>query len=345
MPRASLILITVLLCSVLALGSLSFPDIPKLQRGFVGFEPSETKYLFVGDIMLARYVETLIEQEGVDYPFKGLNTLTNRYEAVIGNFEAPISPEHTQTVVDSMSFSVATTSVTALNQYVDYVSLANNHTFDQEEVGLAFTRQVLASSSISTFGDPKNDLHKAVTYLHHEDEQIALIGLNATEHEISSSSLASLFNDLRQQSSMQIVYIHWGEEYESLHSQEQELLAYELIDYGADVIIGHHPHVIQDVALYKGVPIFYSLGNFIFDQYFSDDVQVGLGVELSFTDREITYRLIPFTTHEYESSPRLMTYDERQALLNDLAARSDSRIAAQLARTGEITISKSLASL
>ena len=78
-----------------------------------------------------------------------------------------------------------------------------------------------------------------------------------------------------------IVYAHWGEEYSST-SSEQVRAAHAFIESGADAVIGSHPHVVQDLEYYLGKPIFYSLGNFIFDQWFSPEVMRGMGVRVVF---------------------------------------------------------------
>ncbi len=310
----------------------------------MGERPTETRFLFVGDIMLARHVETLIKNHGPEYPFTGLSPLRERYQGIIGNFEAPIGPAHTQTKANSLSFSVASSSITQLGDFVNYVSLANNHTYDQGAEGLSYTRELLENEEARPFGDPNEIASTSVAFLFHGDTRVAVVALNATQ-PLELAPLQTLFTDLRAQSAMQVVYVHWGIEYEAVHAPEQEILAHFLIDNGADAIIGHHPHVIQDIGFYKGAPIFYSLGNFVFDQYFSDEVEIGLGVELALIDQTVQYRLVPFTSEDTASSPRLMAYDERTALLADIVARSGPELAQAMTSDGVLEITKALASL
>lgn len=77
-----------------------------------------------------------------------------------------------------------------------------------------------------------------------------------------------------------LVSVHWGVEYETRHNQFQEDFAHKLIDAGAEAVIGHHPHVPQDTERYNGKPIVYSLGNFLFDQGFSEETKKGMYVLL-----------------------------------------------------------------
>ena len=104
---------------------------------------------------------------------------------------------------------------------------------------------------------------------------------------------------------------------------------------GADAVIGHHPHVVQDVEVYRNAPVFYSLGNFIFDQYWRSEVEEGLMVALSFTDAHVRYELLPVTSTETPSAPRPMKRVERTQFLNGLANRSEESLRDEL-RAGVI---------
>jgi gamma-polyglutamate biosynthesis protein CapA len=87
-------------------------------------------------------------------------------------------------------------------------------------------------------------------------------------------------NQVENSSDLVIVYAHWGNEYQSNSNLAIQTIAHKLIDAGADVIIGSHPHVVQESEIYNGKVIYYSLGNFIFDQYFMPETQQGLLVKM-----------------------------------------------------------------
>ena len=91
--------------------------------------------------------------------------------------------------------------------------------------------------------------------------------------------MEKIISVLASATDMVIVNMHWGREYEHQYNKRQQEIAQALVDRGADMIIGHHPHVVQGMEIYHNKPIFYSLGNFIFDQYFSADTQEELAVE------------------------------------------------------------------
>ena len=139
---------------------------------------------------------------------------------------------------------------------------------------------------------------------------------------------------------MQVVYIHWGNEYEVVHSEEQERMAKSFVSAGADLIVGHHPHVIQDIQLIDGVPVFYSLGNFIFDQYFSKEVTTGLMVELHFSDQP-HLKLLPISGRTL-GQPFFVEGDEKAVLLYELSEKSDKRLDLPI-KLGEIPLAQSFA--
>lgn len=97
-----------------------------------------------------------------------------------------------------------------------------------------------------------------------------------------------------------IIFPHWGVEYEPIHSSQQERLAHEWIDAGADLVIGAHPHVIQDAELYKGKPIFYSIGNLLFDQDWSQATQEGMLIGGAFTDNSLELFGLPVISKNFQ---------------------------------------------
>jgi poly-gamma-glutamate synthesis protein (capsule biosynthesis protein) len=118
-----------------------------------------------------------------------------------------------------------------------------------------------------------------------------------------------------------IVTFHWGEEYQSKSSLLQRELAHSVIDSGADLIVGSHPHVVQEIENYQGKLIFYSLGNFIFDQSFSKETQQGFALGVELYEQENIFRLFPFQINL--SQPFLIEKEEAEEFLYTLAEKSD----------------------
>jgi len=98
---------------------------------------------------------------------------------------------------------------------------------------------------------------------------------------------------IKQEVDFVVAYTHWGAEYKTIFSRGQQKMAHELIDAGADLVLGSHPHVVQPIEVYKNKAIFYSLGNFLFDQTFSRETMSGLGVGAVFGEKKIEYYLFP----------------------------------------------------
>jgi poly-gamma-glutamate synthesis protein (capsule biosynthesis protein) len=138
--------------------------------------------------------------------------------------------------------------------------------------------------------------------------------LNASEDQVDVENLKKLLREMEEKTDLTIVFVHWGEEYRTVHTDAQELLAHVLIDSGADAIIGHHPHVVEDVDEYRGKPIFYSLGNFIFDQYWGPEVEEGYAVRVTLKKRSVTYELLPYIMKE-RSAPEFIDGEEHTTFL------------------------------
>lgn len=290
--------------------------------------PEEDAMLFVGDVMLARHVETLMDTEGTYYPFKGVRDMLKEYEAVVGNFEASIPEHHAHTPGFAFRFSVDKRVVEALPRVgFTHMTLANNHAYDYGEKGYAHTRDTLTAAGLEIAGNPKKNSPDEVLYRTVGDVETAIIPINTIGETPKLSEIQNALAAAAEKSDVQIVSLHWGVEYKATANDAQQALAHALIDAGADAIIGSHPHVVQNVEEYRGVPIFYSLGNFIFDQYWNAAVQEGLTVAISFSDDEIRYTLLPVSSIDTRSAPRPMNRVERVAFLNALAERSEETLA------------------
>jgi gamma-polyglutamate biosynthesis protein CapA len=295
----------------------------------VGLEKTPNQILFVGDVMLGRNVEFLMGKHGHDYPYRGLN-LHEEFDDfyLVGNFESAIALNHIRTKSYTMLFSMNKLTLPATRNFgFTHFSLANNHTFDFGSDSFKNTVDVLKEFGFSTFGHPHDVTQAEISYLTIDNHQIALIGFNAlaeipTEVEISDALVTA-----SMRSDFQIVSIHWGNEYINISNETQRLLAKQFVEAGADLVVGHHPHVVQEVELIDGVLVFYSLGNFIFDQYFSDNVQNGLLLRVVFAESSPPLvDIIPVTSVGKLSQPRMMGENETKQFLLALAKRSNDKL-------------------
>lgn len=248
------------------------------------------KLLFVGDIMLGRHVGELIN-DGLD-PFEHVHQTLREYDLVIGNLEGPITEVETcQQKAYSFKFSPQITTMLKIHN-IGLVTLANNHSMDCYTQGLLDTRMYLEDMGIMYVGGG-NDVNEMYKVIQVEGEEIAVIGYDDTVRLISHQTLYKTVEEVAMKYPYTIVLIHWGEEYKTMYSDYQQEMAHTLVDLGVDLIVGHHPHVTQPSEYYNGVPIYYSLGNFVFDQYFGDTTK-GYAVSVSLSDTKDVYSVLPY---------------------------------------------------
>lgn len=284
--------------------------------------PEPVRLLAVGDVMLGRNVENLMKKEGADYPFEKIKPFFDTFDFVFANLEGPIPTKHRPTPSGSTQFSFTKdTGETLKRNSVDIVSLANNHTFDYGKENFENTRRVLASVGVLAAGSQRSaDPIYAVTTTIKENP-FTFIALNDVFGILDVPAAIETVNQLSGSGSFVFATIHWGDEYKLVGNKRQVDIAHKLIDAGADVIVGHHPHVVQHIELYKEKPIFYSLGNFIFDQYFSQNTQEGLAVGMAVHEKHVEYSLYPVEIPR--SQPALQPEEKKSRWLAALAERSE----------------------
>lgn len=284
-------------------------------------EPADIKLLFVGDIMLARTVELKLHEYGATYPYEQVQKLLSEPDLTIGNHEGIVPRVHKPTPPMGFQFSVEKEHFMALaDAGFDVLSLANNHSHDFGTDALEHTLAICREIEILCAGSATHVGTHSVEVQEVDGVRIGFLFVQNVYQAPNMRVITELLTDLKERSDIQIAYVHWGNEYEREHDAAQEDLAKALIDEGVDAVIGHHPHVVQDVGLYKNAPIFYSLGNFIFDQYFSADVLTGAGVAMHITDEKITYTLVPFTTKDTHAQPQIMEDTDAGVLLSRIFA-------------------------
>ena len=293
--------------------------------------------VFLGDIMLARDVERRLARMDTTHPLLMLQNTLNA-KVVVGNFEAAIPEVHKPTPDFGMSFSVIPANLEVLVKGgLTHLSLANNHTYDHGVSAYQHTVAQLELYGFKALGHPRIVSTSSIAYFDVDDQKVALIAINATYGYPSPSAWQPVIEKAVKSSDLQIVYIHWGEEYVLTHNIAQENFAKALAEAGIDLIVGHHPHVVQDIARYGDTLVFYSLGNFIFDQYFSDEVQEGLSIELKRSQNQWSIVLNPVESKSIRVQPRLMEGDARAAFLNSLANRSDVELFEEIT-AGEVSL-------
>ena len=243
------------------------------------------KIIIGGDVMFDRHVRALADKQGYDSILAGVAPLFHSADISVVNLEGPITNFTSRTLFASgqtskeLSFTFASTTAAALkNAGISLVSLANNHTYNFGAVGLSQTKDFLSSAQINWFGDPNNasTTEKVIC----QDACFAFVGYH--EFTPGFDRILSDVTRLSHRGYTVIVMPHWGDEYATTSPVRIKEKARQLVDAGANIIIGSHPHVIEDKEWINNVPVVYSLGNLVFDQYFSKDVENGNIAELTF---------------------------------------------------------------
>ncbi len=283
---------------------------------------------FTGDVMLARHVEVLL-RENLIKPYDFISLFATA-KAVFTNFESAMSNPHAPTPSGAMRFSSTQSSLAVLETlHVSHASLANNHSRDYGREGYAYASESLRALGIEPFGDAVTVSSSSLTYAEIGSTTIAVLGIHTLFVSPDRTIMKNLLSEAKSKSDVQFVYIHWGDEYELVHNRSQEELATWFAAEGVDAVIGHHPHVVQDIGLIQNMPVFYSLGNFVFDQYFSVDVKTGLVLGLEVTPQTLNFTLYP-QSQCAKATPCLMSKEAETTFLLGLADRSDEALFDQI---------------
>ncbi len=266
------------------------PPIPK---------PAPVRLLFTGDIMLDRGVRLHMERpaEGrgdPNFPFDGVREYLTSFDAVVANLEGPVS-DRGERVGSIYSFRMNPDVISALrNANIRAVSIANNHAWDYGRAAFEDTLRRFAEAGIGIFGGGMDEPTAYAPYiLTLRGTRIALLGFTEFLPQVAAQPDRSgiAFADpekireaivrAREGNDVVIASFHMGEEYQTEPVARVRALAHAAVDAGADLVVGHHPHVVGTGETYRGKEIYYSLGNFVFDQNFSTSTMIAGYLEVT----------------------------------------------------------------
>ena len=230
-------------------------------------------------------------------------------DLAIANFENP-APDNFVYHAAGFKFSADPDLIAGLaNAGIDWVSLANNHIGDFGDQGILDTLQNLDRWGIAHGGAEADlDSARAPSMLEAGGTSVAILGYDTIKatygatasspgsNQMSAARVTADVNAARAAGAgLVIVFPHWGVEYSATTTALQRRLAHAAIDAGADIVIGSHTHWAGGMEVYKGRPIFYSLGDFVFNITRSEQTEEGIVVELTFSgSRLVQVRLLPF---------------------------------------------------
>ena len=240
--------------------------------------------VLTGDILLDRGVRKAIERHGVDHLFSdGVDSVFQAAQVVVGNLECPAT-EIEAPVFKKFIFRAEPSWLEALQRHgVTHLNLANNHSIDQGRQGLIDTKENILAAGMVPIGAGANMAEASEPVLLAEQprkvwlvpslrlalENYAYLTDKPCVSQEPMDSLLQRVYRLRQQDSTAVIIVslHWGAEHKLVPVPRQRLDAHLLIQAGADVLVCHHTHTLQTIEDYQGHMIYYSVGNFIFDQH------------------------------------------------------------------------------
>lgn len=272
---------------------------------------SSIKILLLGDNMLAQSIGTRIS-EGEDF-YQNFHSVFSQYDLIIANLETNVSNPNTGKPVKAGGWNFNTNSSALLQMKsagINVISLANNHTNDYGKKAFSEMLELLKQNNIEYFGGGHNLIESFTpAILNIRNFHICLWGFNDIEKKYANTSskvagTAYLDKNLikisldtyQEQCNFKIAYPHWGQELTTKSNTKQIEYAHFMIDSGFDLVVGSHPHVVQDTEEYKGKKIYYSIGNFIMEVAPNTISSKAIILNIEITNKGIiNYKEIPIT--------------------------------------------------
>lgn len=238
--------------------------------------------IFTGDILLDRGVRRVINHHGVDHLFSdGIDSVFRSAQIVVGNLECPATKIESP-VFKQYIFRSEPEWLDTLRQHgITHLNLANNHSIDQGREGLLDTKQNIEEAGMVPIGAGASMQEAAgpvllassprkvwlVPSLRLALENYAYLTDKPCVSQEPIDSLMQRVFQLRKADSTAVIIVslHWGGEHTLKPVPRQRMEAHQLILAGADALICHHTHTLQTIETFRGKPIYYSIGNFIFD--------------------------------------------------------------------------------
>jgi len=257
----------------------------------------EARIMFVGDMFFDRYIRKVQNEKGGAFIFSCVGDFLKEADLVVGNLEGPITENASVSLgskvgsPENFVFTFPTGTAALLARHnVHLVNLGNNHIANFGPSGIESTKEYLSRAGVDYFGGIDGDEPTHRTKI--GGRKVTFISYNQFGGA-PPSKIAEKIKDEVKEGRTVIVFTHWGEEYAepTVHMRNTAKLFAEA---GARLIIGSHPHVVLGSEAIGSTTVYYSLGNFIFDQYWESAVATGLlldvgvrGDQVNITERKV----------------------------------------------------------
>lgn len=281
--------------------------------------------MFSGDVTLAEHFAEVVGKNS-NYAFANLPEYRQADLAMV-NLENPLTRSTLTMPGKQFNFKADPEAVKTLTAGgVDIVTLANNHTMDFDGEGLLETVKTLKAEGIEYVGAGK-DLTEArrpqiidvkgqrIAYFAYWGEEYGATKEKPGVNNIYEERIAEDIRAVRDQVDWVVVNYHWGQELATAPADWQVKLAHFTVDQGADVVVGHHPHVLQGAEIYKGRAIAYSLGNFIFGGNSRTDYDTAL-LKVALNDKQMKVEFLPVEVTNYQ--PKIVQGDRATSIYQHL---------------------------
>jgi poly-gamma-glutamate synthesis protein (capsule biosynthesis protein) len=285
--------------------------------------------MFAGDVTLSDYFAEAVGKN-YSHSFTKMNE-SRQADLAMVNLDNPLTRATLPMAGKQVNFKADPDSVRVLkNGGIGLVTLANNHTMDYQSAGLDETVTTLDRAGILHIGAGKTSTEarrpaiidvkgKRIAYLAYYGEEYAASNQTSGTNPIQEDQIAQDIRAIRKQVDWVVVNYHWGQELADHPADWQVALAHFTIDQGADVVVGHHPHVLQGAEIYKGRPIAYSMGNFIFGGNSRKDYDTAI-LRVALKDQQMKVEFLPVEVRDYE--PTVVEGDRGLSILQQITTLS-----------------------
>ena len=278
---------------------------------------------FAGDLLLDRGVREQIALRGTETLFGNTDTLLQSCDFAIANLECPVTRLRTPLNKQFIFRGEPQWLQAVANAGITHLTMANNHFNDQGRTGADSTAFYIRKYGMIPAGYGKNPCEACKPVILTKNKQKIAIFSNVQvplenwfnlpgKSNACQQDIDALCREIQKFSEAfpgcpVIATLHWGIEYQAIPAIQQQKNAHALIDAGADAVIGHHPHVVQSIEIYRKKPVFYSLGNFIFDNQ-HPEAKKGIIVKIVF--KGLHYNIIVYPFNIKQCSPYFMNEKE-----------------------------------
>jgi hypothetical protein len=278
-----------------------------------------------GDIIPARGVDAQIRAHGSDYPFagNGITDLLSQADLAIVDLESPLIVQCPVTL-DGFTFCGQPSFAASMAKAgIDVATLENNHISNYGAAGVEETIQHLTAVGMRYASDTHLDIETV------KGLKIGILAFSGIGGRFYSDDVTKKITEARPQVDVLMVAFHWGKEYELVPTidpvtapDNPRTVGRLAIDAGADIVVGNHPHWVQGVELYKGKPISYALGNFIFDQSWSLPTEQGVVTSYTFYGSKLIGMSLTAIHIDNQAQPKVVNGAERDQILNQFRQSS-----------------------